>query len=195
MQSCAVRAVITRNTRPILTFFILSRTRADAYGRYKCRSLATRSPPRHACRALRTFEAQGSRVWNSPLTATAGLNEWVAYARRRARRALALVSKMRLTMTLALPQFVQRSRLTKEAIGAVESTPKPASAASSKVPSWRQLRHRTRITSLPGFTAKTPEHPRPPRRLADWPNEGSAGALVQPFRREAGIPVSADCQQ
>jgi hypothetical protein len=54
------------------------------------------------------------------------------YARRRA---LVSGSKIRLTMTLALPQLVQRSRLTKEAIGAVELTPKRASAASSKMPS------------------------------------------------------------
>jgi hypothetical protein len=60
------------------------------------------------------------------------------YARRCARRALASDSKIRLTMTLALPQLVQRSRLTNEAIGAVELTPKRASAASSKMPSWRQ---------------------------------------------------------
>ena len=76
------------------------------------------------------------------------------YPVRCAGRALALDSKIRLAMTLALPQLVQRSRLTKEAIGAFELTPKRASAASSKMPSWRQCRHRTRITDLAGFTAE-----------------------------------------
>jgi hypothetical protein len=43
-------------------------------------------------------------------------------------------------ITLALPQFAQRSRLTKDAIGAVELTPNGASAGSSRMPSWRQCR-------------------------------------------------------
>jgi hypothetical protein len=70
-----------------------------------------------------------------------------------------------LAITLALPQFAQRSRLTKDAIGAVELTPNGASAGSSRMPSWRQCRHRTRISILAGFNAKPPR-PAPPLQLA-----------------------------
>jgi hypothetical protein len=75
-----------------------------------------------------------SRRWQARSSIARPISE-KDYARRGARRALASDSRIRLTMTLALPQFVQRSRLTKEAIGAVELTPKRASAASSKMPS------------------------------------------------------------
>jgi hypothetical protein len=88
-------------------------------------------------------------------------------------------------MTLALPQLVQRSRLTKEAIGAFELTPKRTSAASSKMASWRQCRHRTRITELAGFTAKLWVSLNIPGGHRVWPTAASS------VRRRTAIAAAA----
>jgi len=55
-------------------------------------------------------------------------------------------------MTLPLPHFRQRKRLTNWATGAPGLTPKRTRSPSAMTPRWWQLRHRTTITQPGRFT-------------------------------------------
>lgn len=78
------------------------------------------------------------------------------YEARFARRALGSVAKIRLAMTLALPQFVQRRRFIKLAIGAFACMSKRASTDGTRMASCRQRMQRTSTTGSALFTADRP---------------------------------------